>query len=170
MTRDVDVARGWFEEMVSAGIEGLVVKGGSQAYRGGQRDWVKVKHRQTQDVVVGAVIGPRQRPEAVVVGLLEDGELRIAGRSTPLSASASRHLGALLRPPAGWHPWPEIVGSGALDRFNGGREPVALTLVEPVVAEVSADTARVGGKFRHGVRFIRLRSDLESSVEEPDGP
>jgi len=51
---------------------------------------------------------------------------------------------------------------GALSRFNPGRKPVELTLVEPVVAEVSADTARVGGSFRHAVRFVRLRSDLES--------
>lgn len=28
-----------------------------------------------------------------------------------------------------------------LDRFNRDKEPVTLTLVEPVVAEVSADTA-----------------------------
>lgn len=166
MTSDLEVARTWFTDMAAAGVEGLVVKGGAQAYRGGERLWVKVKHRQTQDVVVGAVIGSRERPQQVVVGLIVDGELRIAGRSTPLSSAQSRQLGAQLQPPAGAHPWPEVVGPGAMDRFNAGREPVTLTLVEPVIAEISADTARVHGVFRHAVRFVRLRSDLESAIEE----
>jgi len=87
-----------------------------------------------------------------------------------LTASASRRLGELLQTPAGDHPWPVSVGAGALDRFNGTREPVTLTLVEPVIAEISADTARTHGVFRHAFRFLRLRSDLESAVEEPAEP
>ena len=160
MTEDQAIAEQWFDDMAAAGIEGLVVKGGSQPYRGGERLWVKVKRRETIDVVVGAVIGPITRPTELVVGDLVDGELRIVGRSTPLSPAASRQLGQQLRPPAGAHPWPEVVSPGALSRFQGRGEPVKLTLVEPVVAEVSADSARVGGSFRHAVRFVRLRPDL----------
>ncbi|WP_426624423.1 DNA primase small subunit domain-containing protein [Leifsonia sp. McL0607] len=61
-TRDVDVAREWFDDLPARGVEGLVLKGGSQAYRGGKRDWIKVKHRDTYEVVAGAVTGTLTQP------------------------------------------------------------------------------------------------------------
>jgi hypothetical protein len=161
MTRDRDVAVGWIRDMADAGIEGVVVKGGSQTYRGGERQWVKVKRHDTVDVVIGAVIGPITRPRQVVVGDVVGGRLVVTGRSAPLSAAQSASLGALLEPPAGLHPWPETIGQG---RFGHG-EPTRVTLVEPVVGEVVADSARVDGGFRHLVRFRRLRSPLESGPE-----
>ena len=160
-TRDAGEAAKWLETMTAAGIEGLVAKGAGQPYRGGQRQWVKVKHRDTLDVVCAAVIGPLQRPEALVVGLPVDGELRIVGCSTPLRAAASRAIGRLLQPPEGHHPWPAQVKPGALDRFNsGGRDVIDLTLVEPIVVEISADVAMTGHAFRHAVRFVRARPKL----------
>lgn len=157
VTEDPHVAAEWFTDLVHVGVEGLVVKGGAQPYRPAQRDWVKVKHRETVDVIVAAVIGSRVAPSACVVGLVEGGRLRIAGRTTPLKRDQSKELGAILREPRGPHPWPSEV---TLGRFSRDRSPVAITLVEPVVAEVSADTARTGGVFRHLVRFGRVRSDL----------
>ncbi|QNE37935.1 non-homologous end-joining DNA ligase [Leifsonia shinshuensis] len=38
-TADTAEGRRWFEELPDRGIEGVVVKGGGQPYRGGQRDW-----------------------------------------------------------------------------------------------------------------------------------
>jgi hypothetical protein len=73
----------------------------------------------------------------------------------------------LLRDPVGEHPWPAVVSPGAVDRFNAGREPVQLTLVEPMVAEVSADRARTNGALRHGARFERLRPDLDPGAVPP---
>ncbi|MEV1132426.1 hypothetical protein [Agromyces sp. NPDC049794] len=122
---------------------------------------MKIKRRDTIDVVLGAVIGPLARPEAIVVGLPDAGELRIVGRSTPLSSHKARQLGAQLQPPISVHPCPEVVSPGAVDRFNAGRDPVRLTLVEPVVAEISADVARSGRAFRHAVKFVRLRPELD---------
>lgn len=161
MTDDEAVASDWFEDMSAAGIEGLIVKGASQPYVPGERIWIKVKHRRTLDVVVGAVIGPMRQPEAVVVGFPDDDELRIVGRSTPLKPAVARALGSLLRAPGGTHPWPEVVSPGAVDRFNAGRDPIRLTLVHPTMAEVSADVALTRGAFRHGVRYLRLRPDLD---------
>ena len=44
-----------------------------------------------------------------------------------------------------------------------------LTLVEPFVIEVSADVALSGHSFRHAVRFIRARPELDvDEVPEPD--
>jgi hypothetical protein len=93
-------------------------------------------------------------------GLVLGGELRIVGRSTPLKTRDSRELARWLHPPAGEYPWPTSVKGTALDRFNRDNEPVALTLVEPVVVEVSADTAWSSRSFRHPLRVLRVRPEL----------
>lgn len=51
----------WFEDW-GGGVEGLVAKGAASRYEPGGRGWVKVKSRHTQEVVVGAVIGPMSAP------------------------------------------------------------------------------------------------------------
>ena len=158
MTRDPDVAAGWFVDMAAAGLEGLVVKGGDQPYEPGTRAWMKVKRRVTVDVVVAAVIGPIGRPQAIVAGLIVDGVLRVAGQSAPLRPDQAAHLAPFLSPPVSTHPWPSVLP--ALGRFRSRREDVPVTLVEPVVAEVSADSARSGSSFRHLVRFVRVRPEL----------
>lgn len=127
------------------------------------RIWLKVKHRETIEVVCAAVIGPIEKPEAIVAGLPINGELRIVGRSAPLKPAAAKALGARLRPPAGTHPWPERIKSTTLDRFNPGQEDTPLTLIQPVVIEVSADTAWSGDSFRHALRFLRHRPELDPS-------
>lgn len=106
------------------------------------------------------MIGPITRPESIVAGRYTDtGQLVIVGRSVPLAQSAS--LGAVLVPAGSGHPWPDTVISS---RFGGGRDRVRLAKVEPtVVAEVSADTARQAGVWRHGVRFLRFRPELHPS-------
>lgn len=169
VTGDRELAVSWFEEMPSTGIERLVVKGTSQMYVGGKRQWLKVKSRRSVDVVVAAVIGPRMQPTATVVGLPVGGRLRIVGRSTPLSARAGRSLGMHLRTPHGVHPWPEEITETMLDRFSKDRGTVHLTLVEPLVVEVSADVAWSGTSFRHPVRLLRVRPELDpAGVRLPD--
>jgi ATP-dependent DNA ligase len=159
VTADPEQARRWMRDLRPAGIEGLVVKGARTRYAPGRRDWVKVKERETREVIVGGVIGRLHRPEALVAGLYAGLELVIVGRSTALSDVQSRSLGGLLRPPSGPHPWPDQLSPG---HFGGGRRKIPLTKAEPrVVAEVTVDTALRGGKFRHPLRYIRLRADLE---------
>lgn len=121
---------------------------------------LKLKHRETIEVICGAVIGPISRPSEVVAGLILDGELRIVGRSTQLKTATARELARWLRPASTGHPWPPVVKGTTLDRFNGGKEPVSLTLVDPVVVEVSADTAWSGRTFRHPLRVLRARPEL----------
>lgn len=168
VTTDYAQAVTWFEELPATGVEGLVVKGAGDRYEGGKRQWVKVKHRDTLDVICGAIIGPREQPQELVIGLPIDGGLQIVGRSAPLRSGVARQLGKQLRPPAGEHPWPEQVRPGALDRFNkSGRELIDLTLVEPIVIEISADTAWSGRSFRHLVRYVRTRPELHPSDATP---
>ncbi len=54
---DQDAAQGFFDELVSAGHEGVVVKDATAPYAAGRRGagWVKVKPRHTLDLVVLAV-------------------------------------------------------------------------------------------------------------------
>jgi hypothetical protein len=128
-----------------------------------------VKSRRSVDVVCAAVIGPRTQPTAAVVGLPVAGRLRIVGRSTPLATYAGRSLAMHLRAPRGDHPWPEEVAETMFDRFSKERGRVRLTLVEPLVVEVSADVALSGGSFRHPVRLLRARPELPpTDVRLPD--
>lgn len=130
---------------------------------------LKVKHRDQIDVVCAAVIGRRDRPSAVVAGLPIQGKLWIVGQSTQLNASASKSLAAHLHIPRDGHPWPEEISPGVLDRFSKDKEPVRLTLVEPIVVEVSADVAWSGRSFRHPLRFLRARPELDpDAVAVPD--
>lgn len=159
-TTDPDEAARWFKELPHTGVEGLIIKNTNEPYTPGVRSWLKLKHREPLDIICGAVIGPITQPSEVVAGLILDGELRIVGRSTPLKTRESRELARWLQPPKDHHPWPATVKGTALDRFNRDKEPVALTLVEPVVVEVSADTAWSGRSFRHPLRLLRARPEL----------
>lgn len=171
-TTDPAEAQTWFKELPATGVEGLILKKTTESYAGGQRIWQKLKHRESVDVICGAVIGPINRPEAIVAGLPTDGELRIVGRSAPLKAAAAKLLGTQLQAAGPGHPWPRRVKSTALDRFNADKDETELTLVEPIVVEVSADTAMTGTSFRHAVRFLRARpelppEDLSSPFDKP---
>jgi hypothetical protein len=84
-----------------------------------------------------------------------------------LKPAAARQLGDQLQPAAGEHPWPERIKSTTLDRFNPGQEETVLTLVEPVVVEVSADTAWSGQSFRHSLSYIRPRPELDPIALQP---
>lgn len=161
VTQDRAQALMWFEELHHAGLEGLVVKGAGQNYQGGVRQWIKVKRRQSLDVVCAAVIGSMDRPQYIVAGLPVEGQLRIVGRSTPLAGKAARELAAYLRPPQDPHPWPEVISETMLNRFSKDKGPVSLTLVAPMVVEISADVAWTGNAFRHAIRYLRPRTELD---------
>jgi len=100
MTDDVEVATRWMADYRSAGLEGLVAKGAGTRYVPGQRkSWIKVKHRTTEEAIIGAVIGPISRPESMIVGhYTGDWHLVIVGRSVPLSPAQSASLAAVLEP------------------------------------------------------------------------
>lgn len=88
----------------------------------GRRDCVKVKSRETAEVIVGAVTGPIRHPESVVVGLMVDGQLVIVGKRVPLSKGQAETLGAVLTPAGPDHPWPDEVSSSRFGS-SGPRSP-----------------------------------------------
>jgi ATP-dependent DNA ligase len=158
-TADPEEARRWFDDFRPAGVEGLVAKGAGTRYAPGRREWLKVKSWETTEVLAGGVIGPIEQPSQLVAGRYRDGELVVVGRTSPLSPRQSAELAAALRPADDDHPWPDRIGTG---RFGGGKLSVPLTRVDPsVVVEVSADAALQAGVFRHPLRFVRVRPDLQ---------
>ena len=160
VTADPAEAEQWFADFRPAGIEGLVVKGASTRYAPGRRDWLKVKSWETTEVLAGGVIGSLERPSQLVAGRYRDGELVVVGRTSPLSPAQPAELAAVLRAAGEDHPWPDRIGTG---RFGGGRLSVPLTRVQPsAVVEVSADAALQAGVFRHPLRFVRVRPDLQA--------
>jgi ATP-dependent DNA ligase len=164
-TTDPAEARRWFEDFRPAGVEGLVAKGAGTRYAPGRREWLKVKSWESTEVLAGGVIGPIARPSQLVAGRYRDGELVVVGRTSPLTPAQSAELAAVLTPAGAGHPWPERIGTGA---FGGGKLSVALTRVEPTaVVEVSADAALQAGVFRHPLRFVRVRPDLQPGDVPP---
>lgn len=118
-----------------------------------------MKHRDSFELVAGAVTGTLQQPGELILGRYEDGELHIVGRTTPIPRGAVASLVSQLRPASSEHPWPTVIRSTAYDRFNKKRD-TPLTLIEPMTVEVSADTALAGASLRHPARFIRTRPGI----------
>ena len=69
-----------------------------QRYRGGARDWLKYRYRDTVDVIIGAVTGSLTSPERLILGLYRDGALHIVGGTSALSTAQQRLLAPLLAP------------------------------------------------------------------------
>ncbi|MEV8396706.1 ATP-dependent DNA ligase [Streptomyces niveus] len=158
-TRDPAVAREWLEAWTQTpGIEGVVIKGLQQPYRPGARGWLKVRAWQSTEAVIGAITGTLGRPHQLVLGRFDtEGRLRHVGKTTDVSPAAARQFADRLSlADPGTHPW-----EGA--RFSarwGTRDVLDTTLVVPDhVAEVSVDTSRDRGVWRHPVRLARLRLD-----------
>jgi ATP-dependent DNA ligase len=165
VTADPEEARRWFEDFRPAGVEGLVAKGAGGRYAPGRREWLKVKSWETTEVVAGGVIGPVARPSQLVAGRYRHGELVVVGRTSPLTPQQSAELGAVLTAAGDDHPWPDRIGTGA---FGGGKLSVPLTRVAPaVVVEVSADAALQAGVFRHPLRYVRVRPELQPGDVPP---
>jgi hypothetical protein len=89
----------------------------------------------------------------------ETGELVMVGRTVVLTAAQSAGLGAVLRPARRGHPWPDEISS---QRWGGRDARKPLTKVEPLaVIDVLADAAMQAGQWRHGLRYVRIRAELE---------
>ncbi|MFV8133217.1 ATP-dependent DNA ligase [Streptomyces syringium] len=146
----------------AVGCEGVVLKRLSRGYLPGRRGWEKYRSRSTTEAVVGAVSPSLKRPTTVLLGRFDtEGRLRYVGRTTPLTTGQASTLADALAPAGPAHPW-----EGR--RFTaswGSKDPLAVALVAPeLVAEVSADTVvDAGGRWRHPLRWARLRVDMAPS-------
>lgn len=155
LTGDVEVAGAWFRDLAGTGVDGLVAKGLDQPYRGGARDWRKVKHRSVVDLVATAVTGPLDQPDALLLALPADGELVPVGRTRPVGAVAGIALGRVLVP------------SPRTQEAAGPASTVA-TGIAPLVVEVSAGVRWSRGALAGPAHFLRARPELHPTEVDPE--
>lgn len=155
-TTDYDEALLWLEAYAPLGSEGLVVKDLAGRYR--RTGWWKYKLRVTAEAIVGGV-----GHDVLLLGRFDDdGRLRFVGRTGPLTVPQRREVAELATPiePGDTHPWPQPLPS-SWSRFDRG-EPLAYQPVRPLlVAEIVVDQAYEQGQWRHQVRHLRIRTDLQ---------
>jgi bifunctional non-homologous end joining protein LigD len=135
-------------------LEGVVAKRVSSTYRPGIRspDWIKIKHEQTGDYVVGGWRPGGRQLGALLVGSLEPGGLRYRGRvGGGISAAAERDLLARLR-------GLRTSASPFIDALPREDAKGAVFTKPELVVEVRYGNITPDGRLRFP-RFVRLRPD-----------
>lgn len=159
-TKDLAVVKRWFRN-VGGGLDGVIAKKRGLPYQSGERTgMVKVKHLRTADCVVG---GFRYASKGKVVGSLllglydDKGLLNHIGFTSSFKASEKKALTELvemlIEPPGFTGQAP-----GGPSRWSTERSAEWQPLAPKLVAEVQYDHF-TGGRFRHGTRLLRWRSD-----------
>ncbi|HEY7150751.1 MAG TPA: ATP-dependent DNA ligase [Solirubrobacterales bacterium] len=138
--------------------EGVIAKQVDAHYRPGERKgMVKVKRVRTADCVV---VGWRPGKEegtvgSLILGLYEDGALRVVGHTSGFRAKEKRELVGRLAP----YETGER-GSGDPSRWDAGRDLEWIDLRPELVVEVSFDHVS-DGRIRHGTKVLRWRDDKD---------
>ncbi|MGB9376015.1 MAG: non-homologous end-joining DNA ligase [Mycobacteriales bacterium] len=142
------------------GLEGVVAKRLTSTYRPGKRtrDWVKVKHTQTQDLVVGGWKpgegGRRGRIGSLLIGTYDGAELKFAGHAgSGLTGETIEELGRTLAPL-------RRDSSPFSDDVPPLQAREAVWCEPAVVVEVRFSGWTPEGRIRHPV-FRRLRLDID---------
>ena len=165
-TRDIAVAKKWFELFEGAGLDGLIAKSWKGEYVPGKRLLVKVKHQRTADCVV---IGWRKTSDgltlgALLLGLYDDGgSMHYVGHTSSFSAAERRELIAKLKPfeteiPKEFQPPPGRM-PGGVSRWSRGKDTEWVAVKPQLVCEVTYDKLEAGERFRHATGFLRWRTD-----------
>jgi ATP-dependent DNA ligase len=172
-TRDIAVARDWFQRFEGAGFDGVVAKPLGEPYRPGKRAMAKVKHDRTADCVLAGFRWHKDGQGTEVGSLMlalytDSGELHPIGVAASFSKTRRKELVdelAPLRADIGEHPWSEWAGSspsehspGFTSRWNAGKDLSWESVRIERVVEVSYNHFD-GRRFRHPVQFKRWRLD-----------
>jgi ATP-dependent DNA ligase len=153
LTRDPGAAEQWLE-----GGEGVIAKRLDEPYRPGERKgMVKVKRVRTADCVV---VGWRPGKEegtvgSLILGLYDDGELRVVGHTSGLKAKQKRELRDKLAPYESGDR-----GSADPSRWSADRDLEWIGLRPELVIEVTFDHVSAG-RIRHGSKIVRWREDKD---------
>ena len=178
-TVDRTTAQDWFVRFEGAGLDGVMAKPSSGIYQPDKRVQLKVKHQRTADCVVA---GYRVHKSGDGVGSLllglydDDGRLHNLGVASSFTAARRKELTADLAPyvdiDLADHPWGAWADAAAHGADGSGRMPgapsrwnatkdLSFTPVRPErVAEVAYEKVD-SGRFRHGSRFLRWRTDRD---------
>jgi ATP-dependent DNA ligase len=151
VTDDPARAEEWLQD-----AEGAIAKEHDAAYRPGERKgMVKVKRVRTIDAVI---VGWRPGKEpgtvgALILGLYDDGRLRVVGHCSGLSSKEKKRLVGFLEPyQSGEH------GSADPSRWSAGKELEWIGLRPELVVEIDFDHVSAG-RIRHGAKLRRWRED-----------
>jgi ATP-dependent DNA ligase len=166
-TTELTLAQDWMTAGATVGIEGVVAKRLDAPYQPGRRGWRKVKSRRTVEAIIGGVTGTLDQPHTLLIGRFDaNGRLRYAGRTHPLTPHQRPDIARALRPAgrqrrgAVDHPWPQPLPPAWTGQL-GPTQPLRYLQVQPTaVVEIEVDTAYEHQRWRHLVRYLRLRPDL----------
>jgi ATP-dependent DNA ligase len=182
-TRDVAVARDWFERFEGAGLDGVIAKPLGLAYQPGKRAMLKIKHARTADCAVAGFRwhknGLATHVGSLLLGLYDErGKLNHVGITSSFTwqrrAELAKELEPLRSSARDGHPWAEWAewaafgaadasGSrmpGATSRWNRGKDLSWEPLRIERVVEVAYDHLQ-GDRFRHATTFKRWRLDKQ---------
>jgi ATP-dependent DNA ligase len=168
-TDDVATARKWFTEFEGAGLDGIVAKPVTLAYRQDERVMFKVKHERTADCVVAGFRYHKSGPVvgSLLLGLYDDsGALRHVGVAASFTMARRKELLDELAPYREGaehdHPWysSEWGPGGSPSRWNAGKDLSFDPLRPELVVEVAYDYME-GSRFRHTAQFRRWRTDRD---------
>jgi ATP-dependent DNA ligase len=86
-----EVAEEWLARSRELHLEGVVAKRADESYRGGRRSWVKVKRRDTVDLVVGGYAGTSERM-SLLLGAYDGNSLTYVGQTMAIPPEKSGEL------------------------------------------------------------------------------
>ncbi|MGP3974392.1 hypothetical protein ACTWQF_10345 [Streptomyces sp. 8N114] len=117
-----------------------------------------MRAQPTAEAVIGGVTGSLKEPLTLLLGRYDEaGRLWMVARTTELTTAVRRGVGRRLTPAGSEHPWH---GRNFSAGWGASGELEFRTVKPHLVAEFVADTAVDASRYRHPVRFVRLRDDL----------
>lgn len=180
-TRDVGLARQWFDQFEGAGLDGVVAKPLDGTYQANKRAMLKIKHGREADVVLAGYRLHKSSTVAqplvgsLLLGLHDDeGRLQFVGVAASFPMARRAELVAELAPLVvepgtsqaddhPWSGWENPAGErmpGAVSRWSAGKDLSFTPLRPERVLEVAYDHME-GARFRHTARFRRWRDDRD---------
>lgn len=178
-TTDPSVAQRWFYEYEAAGCDGVVAKRLDEAYAGGKRKMIKIKHRRHVDCVVGGyrVHKDGDKIGSLLLGLYNpEGSLHFIGHCSGFPDADRTEMLTMfegLRSPESFGA--NARAPGAQSRWSTAKSREWTPVQPGVVVEVSYDQLQ-SNRFRHATRFHRWRPDKPArectmdQLERPSGP
>ncbi len=159
VTDDLSQARKWFH--MGVGLDGIVAKRRDLPYQTGERTGMqKIKKQRTADCVVGGFRYLEKKPlvGSLLLGLYNsDGLLDHVGFSSSIQdderLALTRKLEKIIKPPGFTGKAP-----GGPSRWSTKHSMEWQPLDPKLVVEVQFDHF-TGGRFRHGTRLLRWRSE-----------
>ncbi|MFE5286157.1 ATP-dependent DNA ligase [Nocardia sp. NPDC056611] len=176
ITDDPDVAADWFTRFEGAGFDGVMAKASDLAYLQDKRVMLKIKHERTADCVVAGFRWHKdgQGVGSLLLGLFDDdGNLHHVGVASSFTAARRKELVDELAPLRKnaldnhpWRSWADAAAQakadgkmpGGVSRWTGGKDLSWEALRPELVAEVRYEHV-MAGRFRHGGRLVRFRTD-----------